>query len=181
MTYETLSREISQYGGLASAMPIFTIFFFVVTLSSIAVPMTNGFVGEFLILLGTFEASPGFAIAAVVGVVLGAAYMLWMFKRVFFGLPGPLVASSVEGASVPEGGLKEKLQDMSLREVTLMVPLIVLVFWMGLFPGHFFKYSEASISHFVKNVSNYQLTVYETRQSKLEQSKVLVSQSRSGQ
>ena len=162
MIYQrTHSREIGQYGGLASALPIFTIFFFIVTLSSIAVPMTNGFVGEFLILLGTFETSMGFAIAAVFGVVLGAAYMLWMFKRVFFGAPGPLVAASVEGAELPEGASTEKLEDMSWREIAVMTPLVVLIFWMGLFPKHFFKYSEVSVAHFVSNVSHYQLAIHD--------------------
>lgn len=82
MIYErTHSREISKYGGLAPVAPIFTIIFMIVTMSSIAVPLTNGFVGEFMILLGTFKAKPVYAYFAVLGVVLGAAYMLWMVKK----------------------------------------------------------------------------------------------------
>ncbi|MFP5518391.1 MAG: NuoM family protein [Bdellovibrionia bacterium] len=154
MIYErTHSREISKYGGLASALPIFTIFFFIVTLSSIAVPMTNGFVGEFLILLGTFEASPGFAYVAVSGVVLGAVYMLWMFKRVFFGEKGELVRDE-----------HHPLKDLSPREIAVLVPMVIMIFWMGLFPSFFLNYSKASIDHLVKNRMTYNLSINETEQ-----------------
>ncbi len=149
MIYErTHSREISKYGGLAKALPIFTIFFFIVTLSSIAVPMTNGFVGEFLILLGAFMANKAIAIFAVTGVVLGAVYMLWMFKRIFFGAPGDLLKDP-----------KHPLIDMNLRELVVMVPMIVLIFWMGLFPNTFLDFSRVSVDHFVKNKDNYFLTI----------------------
>lgn len=147
MIYErTHSREISRYGGLAKAMPIFTILFIIVTMSSIAVPMTNGFIGEFMILMGTFEASRPFAIAAVVGVVLGAVYMLWMVKRVFFGPAGELVKDE-----------HHPLHDVSYREMAVMAPLIVLIFWMGLFPNTLLDFSKASIDHFVENRDNYRL------------------------
>ncbi len=149
MIYErTHSREIARYGGLAKALPIFAIIFLIVTMSSIAVPMTNGFVGEFLILLGTFKASHTFAIFAVSGVVLGAVYMLWMVKRVFFGPPGELVSDK-----------HHPLHDLSIRELVVMAPLLILVFWMGLFPNGFLDYSKESIDHLVKDRSNYQLTI----------------------
>jgi NADH-quinone oxidoreductase subunit M len=149
MIYErTHSREISKYGGLAGVLPIFTICFFIITLSSIAVPMTNGFVGEFMILLGTFKAQEGFAYVAVSGVVLGAVYMLWMFKRVFFGEKGELVADE-----------HHPLHDLSIREIAVMVPLIIMVFWMGLFPNNFLDYSKASIDLLVKTKGNYNLTI----------------------
>lgn len=149
MVYErTHSREISKYGGLAKAMPWFTIIFIIITMSSIAVPMTNGFIGEFLILLGTFEANRTIAIFAVAGVILGAVYMLWMVKRMFFGAEGELVKDD-----------KHPLHDMNLREHLVMAPLVVLVFWMGLFPNHFLSYSNASIAHLVNTKDNYSLTV----------------------
>lgn len=149
MIYErTHSREISKYGGLALAAPWYSIFFIIVTMSSIAVPLTNGFVGEFMILLGSFEASKLFGIFAVTGVVLGAAYMLWMVKRVFFGEEGELVQK------YKNAGL-----DLSLREWVVMAPLILLIFWMGIFPNHFLDYSKASLEHLIKNKSNYELTV----------------------
>lgn len=149
MIYErTHSREISRYGGLAGVLPVFTICFFIITMSSIAVPLTNGFVGEFLILLGTFKAEEVFAYVAVSGVVLGAVYMLWMFKRVFFGEKGELVKDE-----------HHPLHDLNFREIAVMVPLIIMVFWMGLFPNHFLDYSKPSIDHVVKNMNNYTLTV----------------------
>lgn len=152
MVYErTHSREISEYGGLAPAAPIFTVMFLIVTLSSIAVPMTNGFIGEYLILMGTFLASKPFAILAVTGVVLGATYMLWMFKRVFFGPAGKIVTE-----------WKDKNLDINTREIIVLAPLIVLIFWMGLFPGHFLKYSEKSVEHMVKNKSQYYLSIKKT-------------------
>lgn len=149
MIYErTHSREISKYGGLASVLPLFTIFFFITTLSSIAVPMTNGFVGEFLILLGTFKAQPIIASVAVTGVVFGAVYMLWMFKRVFFGQKGELVADE-----------HHPLHDLNKREVMVLVPLVIFMFWMGLFPGQFLGFSKVSLNHLVENRMNYQLVI----------------------
>jgi NADH-quinone oxidoreductase subunit M len=152
MIYErTHSREINQYGGLAGAMPIFSTFFLIITLSSIAVPLTNGFVGEFMILLGTYQAQKTFAYFAVSGVVLGAVYMLWMYKRVFFGAKGPLVMDE-----------HHPLKDMSWREIAVMVPLVIMVFWMGLFPNNFLGKSKASIQHLVENKNNYSLSMIET-------------------
>jgi len=150
MIYErTHSREISKYGGLAAVLPIFTIFFFIITLSSIAVPMTNGFVGEFLILLGTFQAMPAYAYVAVLGVVLGAVYMLWMFKRVFFGEAGELVKDD-----------HHPLHDLNMREIAVMIPLVIMVFWMGLFPNQFLDWSKASVDHLIQNRSGYSLAIY---------------------
>lgn len=147
MIYErTHSREISKYGGLAAVLPIFTILFFITTLSSIAVPLTNGFIGEFLILLGTFSANKVFAYFAVSGVVLGAVYMLWMFKRVFFGEKGELVKDE-----------HHPLHDLSLREILVMLPLIIMIFWMGIFPNQFLDYSKSSIDHLINNRMNYEL------------------------
>lgn len=149
MIYErTHSREISRYGGLAKALPIFTILFVIVTMSSIAVPMTNGFIGEFLILMGTFQANSWIAVFAVTGVILGAVYMLWMVKRVFFGQPGELVSDQ-----------HHPLHDLSPRELVVMAPLIVLIFWMGLAPNTFLDFSKASIDHLVANKDAYQLTI----------------------
>jgi len=153
MIYErTHSREIERYGGLAKVLPKFSIFFFIVTLSSIAVPMTNGFVGEFLILMGTFAASKPAALAALAGVVLGAVYMLWMFKRVFLGPAGELVS-----AAEAHDGDHHALHDLNLREICIMSPLIVLIFWMGLFPNHFLDWSKVSVDYLVQNRDHYQI------------------------
>ncbi|MCB9072684.1 MAG: NADH-quinone oxidoreductase subunit M [Bdellovibrionaceae bacterium] len=150
MVYErTHSREIAKYGGLAKAMPVFTIFFLIITFSSIAVPMTNGFVGEFLILLGTFGFSSKLGAIAVTGVVLGAAYMLWMVKKVFFGPAGELV-----------DGSHGELKDLNCREIAALIPIVVLIFWMGVMPRSFLDYSQASVNHLVENKDNYELKIY---------------------
>lgn len=147
MLYErTHSREIKRYGGFAAVIPILSISFFLITVSSIAVPMTNGFVGEFLILLGAFKYNAWIGGFAVIGVILGAVYMLWMFKRIFFGPKGELA-----------NDVKHPLHDLSKREMTVLAPLIILVFWMGLFPGHFLSYSKASVENLVNNRANYEL------------------------
>jgi len=151
MIYErTHSREISKYGGLASAMPWYTIVFVIVTMSSIAVPITNGFIGEFLILLGAFKYNPWVAAISVTGVVLGATYMLWMVKKVFFGPKGDIVIHS-------ENDKEHALQDLSCREFAVLLPMLVLIFWMGLFPNHFMDYSKKSIEHLITNQQNYSL------------------------
>lgn len=158
MIYErTHTREIKDYGGLAVSAPIFSIFFVIVTMSSIAVPITNGFIGEFLILLGTFAVNKVFAGFAVIGVVLGATYMLWMVKRVFFG--------QEQGVVLKHKG--EKL-DMNLRECLLMTPLVILIFWMGLAPNQFFNWSKASVEHLVTNKTNYQLAMKKTLEKTAE-------------
>lgn len=153
MIYErTHSREISKYGGLASAMPWYTIVFIIVTMSSIAVPMTNGFIGEFLILLGSFKYNPWVAAISVTGVVLGAAYMLWMVKKVFFGPKGEIVTHA-------EHDKEHALHDLNLREFAVLAPMVVMIFWMGLFPNHFMDFSKASIDHLIANQQNYSLEV----------------------
>ncbi len=153
MIYErTHSREISKYGGLAAVLPIFTICFFIVTLSSIAVPMTNGFIGEFLILLGSYEANSVATYFAVTGVVLGAVYMLWMFKRVFFGTAGELVKDA-----------HHPLLDLNAREIGVMVPFVILIFWMGLNPNQFLNFSKSSVDHLVNNRHTYQLAIHENK------------------
>ena len=129
-------------------MPWYTIAFIIVTMSSIAVPMTNGFVGEFLILLGAFKANPIWAYWAVIGVVLGAAYMLWMVKKVFFGQAGKVTKDQAH-----------PLHDLSIREWVVLGPLVILIFWMGLLPNHFLSYSKQSIQHLNSNFRAYELKI----------------------
>jgi NADH-quinone oxidoreductase subunit M len=149
--------------------------FFLITISSIAVPGTNGFIGEFLILLGTFQMNKVAAGIAVTGVVWGAVYMLWLYKRVFFGKAGelvPEVADESHGHGNGHGQVAhhhasdEKhahpLFDLSVRELCVMVPLIIFVFWMGLFPNQFLNKTKASLDYFVENRTHYQLTVKDT-------------------
>lgn len=139
MIYERRhTRMISDFGGITKVMPLFAISLMIMTLSSVALPGTNGFIGEFLILLGAWKANPGLAVVSALGVVFGAVYMLWMFQRVMFG---PI--------NNPEN---EKLEDMSFREVLVMAPLIVMVFFMGVAPNLFFEKMEPSIQRFLTKV-----------------------------
>ena len=132
MIYERRhTRRIDAFGGLWKQMPVYSACFMVVMLSSIGLPGLNGFVGEFLILLGAFRTSPVLAAFAVSGVVLGAAYMLWMYQRVIFG---PL--------DKPEN---EHLADISRRELTVMAPILALVVVMGVYPRPFLNLIEASV------------------------------------
>ncbi|MBT4760165.1 MAG: NADH-quinone oxidoreductase subunit M [Bdellovibrionaceae bacterium] len=157
MVYErTHTREISNYGGLAGYAPIFSILFVIVTMSSIAVPMTNGFIGEFLILQGTFLAKKEFVFFAVTGVVLAAAYMLWMVKRVFFGKMGKVVQEFKD---------KNESLDINAREFAVMLPLIIMIFWMGLFPGTILKWSDTSVKHLVNNISKYELVIHKNSEA----------------
>ena len=119
MLYERRhTKEISQFGGIAKTIPLFSIFMLIITLSSIALPTTNGFVGEFLILLGSFETHPILALLGGTTVVLGATYMLRMIQNVLFG---PI--------NHPEN---KHLVDLSLKELGILIPLTIMVFWMGL-------------------------------------------------
>ncbi len=117
------TRMIADFGGLWKQVPVLSSVFLVVTLSSVGLPGLNGFVGEFLILLGAFQAHPAWTAVAATGVVLGAMYMLWMFRRVVFG---PLTH--------PENRM---LQDMNAREIAMLAPLIALIVFMGVYPQPF--------------------------------------------
>ena len=120
------TRLITEFGGLATKMPIFATIFMIITFSSVGLPGTNGFVGEFLALMGAFEGGlRWYAVFATTGVILAAVYMLWMYQRVMFGK-----------VTNPEN---EKLKDLSLREIVIMLPLLVFVFWIGVYPNTFFS------------------------------------------
>lgn len=139
MIYErTHTREIDAYGGITRVVPLFAIALLVVTLSSVALPGTNGFVGEFLILLGTWQTSPWAATVSGLGVILGAVYMFWMFERVMYG---------------PVKHEKNKtLTDLNLREMVVLAPLIFLIFFMGIKPGFFFEKMQPSLDQLMTQV-----------------------------
>jgi NADH-quinone oxidoreductase subunit M len=125
------TRLIADFGGLWKPMPVYSAIFLVVMLSSIGLPGTNGFVGEFLVLLGSFRANVWWAAIATTGVILSACYMLWMFQRVIFG---PVTHEENRG-----------LADLSLRERLVFAPLLVLIFWMGLMPQPFLDRMQPSL------------------------------------
>jgi NADH-quinone oxidoreductase subunit M len=143
MIYERRhTRMIEDFGGIAKVMPVFATFFMIVTLSSIGLPFTNGFVGEFLILLGTFQSNMWYAVFATSGVVLAAAYMLWMYQRVIFGK-----------VTNPEN---ERLHDLSMRERFILIPLVIFIFWIGIYPKPFFDRIEPAVKQVLLQVGKAQ-------------------------
>jgi NADH-quinone oxidoreductase subunit M len=117
------TREIARYGGLANNMPAYALFFLLFTMASIGLPGTSGFVGEFLSLLGVFEASSWVALVCGTGIILGAAYMLWLYWRVAFG-----EAAGEDTRAMP---------DLNAREWALLAPIAAVVLWMGIYPESF--------------------------------------------
>jgi NADH-quinone oxidoreductase subunit M len=137
------TRLIADFGGMAKSMPIFATIFMIVPFSSIGLPGTNGFVGEFLILLGAFESGlRWYAVIATLGVILAAVYMLWMFQRVMFGK----VTNEANA----------KLADLSAREVVVMLPLLLFVFWIGFYPNTFFDKMNPSLENLIEQVKGKQ-------------------------
>ncbi len=132
------TRLISEFGGLAKVMPGFAFVFMIVTLSSIGLPGLNGFVGEFLILLGSFGAAPAFTAVAATGVILGAVYMLWMFRRVMFG---PVDNPANRG-----------LRDLTRREMWVLAPVVVMIVVMGLLPKPFLSRMEPAVKDLVTTI-----------------------------
>lgn len=133
------TRMIEDFGGLARIIPVFSTIFLIVSLSSIGLPGLNGFVGEFLILLGAFRSpileTPAYAIIAASGVILAAVYMLWMYQRVIFG-----VVTHEEN---------RELKDLSKREFGLLLPILLFIFWIGVYPGTFLRITEPTIQSIV--------------------------------
>jgi NADH-quinone oxidoreductase subunit M len=138
------TREISQFGGLAKVMPVFTTLFMIVTFSSIGLPGLNGFVGEFLILLGSFNSqflgSNVYAAIAATGVIFSAVYMLWMCQRVFFGK-----ITHDENRS---------LLDLTKREIAIIIPVMLFIVWIGVYPSTFLKASAAFTKQTVTQMQN---------------------------
>lgn len=133
------TRAIAAYSGLATSVPLFSIIMVIVTFSSVALPGTNGFVGEFLILQGSFLASPLWTAIAGTGVIFGAVYMLWLCQRILFGVPDPQKA--------------EGLTDINWREFYYLAPLVALVFIMGLYPKFFLDRMEPSLVQLTKRIN----------------------------
>jgi len=140
MVYERRhNRMISEYGGIAKVMPLYATFFMIIALSSLGLPTLNGFIGEFTILIGAFHHSWVWALFAATGIVLGAAYLLWMYQRVFFG---EITNDKNKG-----------LTDLNLREQWTVIPLIVMAFWIGLYPKPFFRLMEPTVDRVLQRVA----------------------------
>ncbi|HKP12516.1 MAG TPA: NADH-quinone oxidoreductase subunit M, partial [Blastocatellia bacterium] len=130
--------EIKEFGGLAHVMPVYATIFLIVTLSSLGLPLMNNFVGEFLALAGAFQARPLWAVFGAIGVILGAAYMLWLYQRVFFGQTA--------------NEANRDLPDLNRREAWQFAPLIFLIFWIGIYPKPVLSYIQPQTNTVVAQV-----------------------------
>ncbi|HEY6266540.1 MAG TPA: NADH-quinone oxidoreductase subunit M [Candidatus Acidoferrum sp.] len=133
------TRLISEFGGLATPMPNFAAIYLIVSLSSLGMPLLNGFIGEFTILQGAFQVNKWWAAWGSLGVVLGAAYLLWLYQRVMFG---PVTQFA-----------NEELPDLNLREYATLVPLVILAFWIGIYPKPFFALIDKPVQEIVHRVN----------------------------
>ena len=131
------TREISAYGGLVNRMPRYALVFMIFTMASVGLPATSGFVGEFLVLMGAYEVSTWLAALAATGVILGAAYMLYVYRRIIFGV-------------LDKDNLKD-IVDLSPREIAVFAPLVILVFWMGIYPASFLDMMAVSVDNLIAN------------------------------
>lgn len=140
----THTREIADYGGIAKIVPVFSFAFMFASLSSVGLPGLNGFVGEFLILLGSFQSpilnSWWYTVFAASGVIFAAVYLLWMYQRVFFG---KVTNPKLDG-----------LKDMNAREIFVLAPIFIFIVWIGIYPGTFLKVSDRSTAKVVKQMYN---------------------------
>ncbi len=157
MLYERRhTRMIADFGGLTKQMPVFATFFMIVTLSSIGLPGLNGFVGEFLILVGAFKSHILYASIATSGIILSAVYMLWMFQRVMF-----------HEITHEEN---KALKDINKREFAVLIPITLLIFWIGIYPNSFLRKMDTSVNHLLKQVGERVNVVSNVRkQNQLEQ------------
>ena len=133
------THEIARFGGLIERMPAYAFVFMVFTLAAVGLPGTSGFIGEFLILLGTFKVSTIEATLAATALFLGPAYMLYLYRRVIFG-------------TITRADLRGML-DLSPREKAVFAPLLALVLWMGIYPSSFLRPIQASVDHLVQQVT----------------------------
>ena len=131
------TREIARYGGLADRMPAYAFIFMLFTMASVGLPGTAGFVGEFLVLVGAFQVSFWLALLGSMGMILGAAYMLYLYRRVIFG-------------TLTRVDLRDIL-DLSPREVAVFAPLVLLTLWMGIYPSSFTGFWDASVGAMVEH------------------------------
>jgi NADH-quinone oxidoreductase subunit M len=131
------TREIARYGGLVHRMPAYAVVFMVFMLGAVGLPGTSGFVGEFLVLVGAYQANSWVAFLTTTGIILGAAYMLWLYRRIIFG-------------KLEREDLK-KIMDLSGRESLIFLPLIFVVLWMGIHPQPFFDIIHGSVANLIDN------------------------------
>jgi len=129
------TREIARYGGLADRMPAYAFTFMLFTMASVGLPGTSGFIGEILVLIGAFKVSFWLALLGSLGMILGAAYMLYLYRRIIFGT---ITRAELRG-----------ILDLSPREVAVFAPLVILMLWMGAYPSSFTSFGDASVGAMV--------------------------------
>jgi len=132
------TRLIKDYGGVSKQMPVFSAIFLIVILSSVGLPGLNGFIGEILCIFGIFKSNHLLAILAVTTIILAAAYLLWMFQRV---MQGPITNKNIH-----------TFKDLSKREIIQFIPIIVMMFWMGIFPNTFLRKIDTSVAHLLNQI-----------------------------
>jgi NADH-quinone oxidoreductase subunit M len=131
------TREIAAYGGLVNRMPLYAFTFMIFTMANVGLPGTSGFVGEFLTLIGAFKANTWVAFFATTGVVLSAAYALWLYRKVVFG-------------ALDKESLKS-ITDMNRREAIILLPLVVLTILFGVYPAPILDAMDASVTQLIDN------------------------------
>jgi NADH-quinone oxidoreductase subunit M len=149
------TREIARYGGLSDNMPGYALLFMIFTMAAVGLPGTANFVGEFLSLVGTYQASSWAAIAGTTGIILGAAYMLYLYWRICFGkLPEPTPEELAKDKKPGESRFAAEMPDLSMREWWLLGPIAAAVFWMGIYPESFLKPMRADIGRLIERIEH---------------------------
>ncbi|MFB0566945.1 MAG: NuoM family protein, partial [Candidatus Aminicenantaceae bacterium] len=146
------TRLIKDFGGVSRQMPVFSAFFLICMLSSVGLPGLNGFIGEILCLFGIFKTNKLLAILGISTVILAAAYLLWMFQRV---MQGPIKNEKILS-----------FKDINLREISYLVPIVIMMFWMGIYPRPFLKRMDTSVSHLLNRVNKKERIFVQTEKDK---------------
>jgi NADH-quinone oxidoreductase subunit M len=146
------TRLIKDFGGVSKQMPVFAAFFLICMLSSVGLPGLNGFVGEVLCIFGVFKANKILAILGVSTVILAAGYLLWMFKRV---MQGPITNEKILG-----------FKDLKIREILYLVPIIIMMFWMGIYPQTFLRKMDVSVNHLLNQVKKKEAVFAKAKKEK---------------
>ena len=135
----TKTRYLDQLGGISQSSPHFSIYFMILLLGSVALPLTNGFVGEFLLLSSVFHYDSWLGAIAGLTIILGSVYMLRLYQKSMFG---------------PKSNRVEVFTDLTLSESAVLLPLVIMVFWIGIYPNTFLKISEPAVNHLLQIITN---------------------------
>ncbi len=146
------TRQIKDFGGVSKQMPVFAAFFLICMLSSVGLPGLNGFVGEILCIFGVFKAHKILAILGISTVILAAGYLLWMYQRV---MHGPIKNEKILSYA-----------DMNKREIGYLVPILVMMFWMGIYPQSFLRKMDVSVNHLLDSINTRKIAFTEARKEK---------------